>query len=161
MSRGINKVILLGNLGQQPELKHFNNGDCVSNVSLATSSSWKDKNSGEKKEITEWHKLVFSGKSAEILTQYCRKGNKLFVEGRLQTRKWQNQSGVEQYTTEIRVLDFQMLDSKQSVTQSSNTLEKQNNTFEKPINTQNPKIPETVQSQYNKDEIDWDDGIPF
>lgn len=85
MGRGINKVILLGNLGQQPELKRFNNGACVSNVSLATSSSWKDKNSGEQKEITEWHKLVFSGKSAEILAQYCRKGSKLFVEGRLQT----------------------------------------------------------------------------
>ena len=161
MSRGINKVILLGNLGQQPELKHFNNGACVSNVSLATSSSWKDKNSGEKKEITEWHKLVFSGKSAEILAQYCRKGSKLFVEGRLQTRKWQNQSGVEQYTTEIRVLDFQMLDSKPSVTQSASTQERPNVPFEKSTYTQNKSIPEPVQNQYNKDEIDWDDDIPW
>jgi single-strand DNA-binding protein len=159
MSR--NKVILLGNLGQQPELKHFKNGTCVSNVSLATSNSWKDKNSGEKKEITEWHKLVFSGKSAEVLAQYCRKGSKLFVEGRLQTRKWQNQSGVEQYTTEIRVLDFQMLDSKQSVSQSANTQEKSNKSFEKPTYTHNPNIQEPAQNQYNKDEIDWDDEIPF
>jgi single-strand DNA-binding protein len=161
MSRGINKVILLGNLGLQPELKRFKNGDCMSNASLATSSSWKDKNSGDKKEITEWHKLVFSGKSAEILVQYCRKGSKLFIEGRLQTRKWQNPSGVEQYTTEIRVLDFQMLDSKQSVSQSANTQGKPIQPFVKPTYTQNPSIPDPVQNQYNKDEIDWDDGIPF
>jgi single-strand DNA-binding protein len=160
MSRGINKVTLLGHLGQQPELKHFNNGACVSNVSLATSNSWQDKSSGEKKEITEWHKLVFSGKSAEILTQYCRKGSKLLVEGRLQTRKWQNNSGYEQYTTEIKVLDFHMLDSKQSIPQSNDTLAKQNNTFEKPDYTQRGSNPQPV-PEMSEPDIDFDDDIPF
>ena len=152
MSRGINKVILLGNIGQEPELKRFNNGGCVSNISLATSSSWNDKRSGEKKEITEWHKLVFSGKSAEILVQYCRKGSKLFVEGRLQTRKWQNQSGHEQYTTEIKVSDFKMLDTKQNVIQSKGT-------FDIPAQIKDQNISEMAYSPNN--EVDWDDDIPF
>ncbi len=160
MSRGINKVILVGNLGQQPELKNFNNGTFVSNISLATSSSWTDKNSGERKESTEWHKLVFMGKSAEILAQYCHKGSKLYIEGRLQTRKWQNQSGNEQYTTEIKVLDFQMLDSKQSFENQNNSVEKPKHIIEQPLK---PGSTSSLsgQDQNNKDEIDWDEEIPW
>ena len=161
MARGINKVILIGNLGQKPEMRYTQTNTAVATLGLATSESWKDKESGEMREKTEWHRVVFFGKLAEICEQYLDKGSQIYVEGKLQTRKWQNQSGVEQYTTEIRVLDFQMLDSKQSVSQSANTQEKPNKPFEKPAYTQTPSIPEPIQNQYNKDEIDWDDGIPF
>lgn len=117
MAKGVNKVILIGNLGNDPELKYMPNGDAVANVSLATSDSWKDKQTGEQKERTEWHRVVFFGKLAEIIGQYCRKGSKIYVEGSLRTRKWQDQSGVDKYTTEIVVDGFsgqmQMLDSRQ------------------------------------------------
>lgn len=117
MARGINKVILIGNLGQDPEIRHMPNGDAVANVSIATSDSWKDKQTGEQKERTEWHRVVFFGKLADIVGQYCRKGSKVFVEGSLRTRKWQGQDGQDKYTTEIVVDGFsgtlQMLDGKQ------------------------------------------------
>jgi len=161
MSRGINKVILIGNLGQQPELKNFNNGTFVSNISLATSSNWTDKNSGERKDSTEWHKLVFMGKSAEILAQYCHKGSKLYIEGRLQTRKWLNQSGNEQYTTEIKVLNFQMLDSKHSFEKQDNSVAKPKHIAEQTMQTKNKFYTQSGQEQYNKDEIDWDKEIPW
>ncbi len=118
MARGINKVILIGRLGVDPELKHLPSGGTVVNVSLATSDSWRDKNSGEQQERTEWHRLVFFGKVAEIAAQYLRKGSQIYVEGRLQTRKWQAQDGQERYTTEIVVNDMQMLDSKNTATSS-------------------------------------------
>lgn len=112
MSKGINKVILIGNLGADPEIRYMPSGNAVGNVSLATSESWKDKVSGESQEKTEWHRVSFFGRLAEIVGEYCRKGSKIYIEGRLQTRKWQDQAGVERYTTEIIANEMQMLDSK-------------------------------------------------
>ena len=113
--RGVNKVILLGNLGKDPEIKYMPNGNAVANITLATSETWNDKNSGEKQEKTEWHRVVFFGKLAEIVGQYLKKGSKIYVEGKLQTRKWQGQDGQDRYTTEV-VVDIggtmQMLDSR-------------------------------------------------
>jgi len=112
---GVNKVILIGNLGQDPDVKYMPSGDAVANVSIATSESWKDKNTGEKQERTEWHKVVFFGKVAEIAQKYLHKGSKVYVEGKLKTRKWQDKEGQDRYTTEI-VVDMggsmQMLDGK-------------------------------------------------
>jgi len=113
---GINKVILIGNLGKDPEVKYMPSGDAVANVTLATSETWNDKSTGEKKEKTEWHRVVFFGKLAEIVGQYCKKGSKIYVEGQLQTRKWQAQDGSDRYSTEVVVRGFngtmQMLDSR-------------------------------------------------
>lgn len=119
MSRGINKVILVGNVGQDPEVRYLPNGGAVANVSIATSESWMDKNSGQRQEKTEWHRVVFFGKLADVVSQYVKKGSKLYVEGKLQTRKWQDQSGQDRYTTEIVIDGFngvmQMLDSREGM----------------------------------------------
>ncbi len=105
----VNKVIIVGNLGRDPETRYMPNGDAVTNVAVATTESWKDKNSGEKKELTEWHRITFSRKLAEIAGQYLKKGSQVYVEGRLQTRKWTDKDGVEKYTTEIIADTMQML----------------------------------------------------
>lgn len=110
-SRGINKVILVGNVGQDPETRYMPNGNAVTNVTLATSEVWKDKNTGQQQERTEWHRIVFFQRLAEIVAEYVRKGSKLYVEGRLQTRSWE-QDGVKRYTTEIVAGEMQMLDSR-------------------------------------------------
>lgn len=112
MSRGINKAIILGNLGNDPEVRYLPNGDAVANITVATSESWTDKQSGEKKEQTEWHKVTFYGRLAEVVGEYLRKGSKVYVEGKLQTRKWTDQQGVERHTTEIKASDMQMLDAQ-------------------------------------------------
>jgi single-strand DNA-binding protein len=109
----VNKVILVGNLGRDPELRTFPNGDQIANVTLATTDKWKDKASGEPREHTEWHRLVFSGRLAEIAGQYLRKGAPIYVEGSIRTRKWQDQSGQDRYSTDIRVDQMQMLGSRQ------------------------------------------------
>ena len=111
---GINKVIIVGNLGQDPEVRFMPNGGAVANFTVATSEAWKDKQSGEQKEKTEWHRIVMYQRLAEIAGEYLKKGSKVYLEGRLQTRKWQNQQGQDQYTTEIIVNDMQMLDSRNS-----------------------------------------------
>ena len=111
MSRGINKVILIGNLGNDPEIKAVAD-TTFANLSIATDESYKDKTTGQMVPKTEWHRVVFSGKVAEICGQYLKKGSKVFIEGKLQTRKWQDQSGADRYTTEIRGFEMQMLDSK-------------------------------------------------
>ena len=111
-SRGINKVILVGNLGNDPEHRVLPSGGGVTNISLATSESWKDKASGEQKERTEWHRVVFFNRLSEIAAEYLRKGSKVYVEGTLRTRKWQDQSGQDRYTTEIVGAEMQMLDSR-------------------------------------------------
>lgn len=103
MARGVNKVILVGNVGGDPETRYLPNGNAVTNITLATSDSWKDKQTGQLQERTEWHRVVFFGKVAEIAGEYLRKGSQVYVEGRLQTRKWQDQSGQDRYTTEIVV----------------------------------------------------------
>ncbi len=109
---GINKVILIGNLGQDPDVRYMPNGNAVANVSLATSESWKDQNTGETQERTEWHRVVFFRRLGEIVGEYCKKGSKIYVEGKLQTRKWQDKNGQDRYTTEIVADQMQMLDSR-------------------------------------------------
>ena len=108
----LNKAILIGNLGQDPEVRYAPSGDAISNVSVATSESWKDKTSGEKRESVEWHRVVFFGKLAEIAGQYLKKGSQVYVEGRIQTRKWQDKDGQDRYTTEIRADTMKMLGGK-------------------------------------------------
>lgn len=108
-SRGINKVILIGNLGQDPEIRYTASGAAVANVNIATSEQWKDKDTGDMQERTEWHRLVFFGRLAEIVGEYLKKGSQVYVEGRLQTRKWQDRDGNDKYTTEIVVNEMQML----------------------------------------------------
>ncbi|GAB5500182.1 MAG: single-stranded DNA-binding protein [Pseudohongiellaceae bacterium] len=110
-SRGVNKAILVGNVGNDPEVRYMPNGNAVANVSIATSDQWKDKNTGEQQERTEWHRVVFFNRLAEIVEQYVKKGSKLYIEGRLQTRSWE-QDGVKRYTTEIVANEMQMLDSR-------------------------------------------------
>ncbi|MDX5332446.1 MAG: single-stranded DNA-binding protein [Gammaproteobacteria bacterium] len=109
MARGVNKVILVGNLGNDPEVKYMPSGGAVTNISLATTDQWKDKNTGERQERTEWHRVVFFNRLAEIAGEYLRKGSQVYVEGRLQTRKWQGQDGQDRYTTEIVASEMQML----------------------------------------------------
>ena len=109
----VNKVIIVGNLGRDPETRYMPNGEAVTNIAVATTESWKDKNSGEKKELTEWHRITFYRKLAEIAGQYLKKGSQIYVEGRLQTRKWQDKEGVERYTTEIIADTMQMLGGRQ------------------------------------------------
>lgn len=109
MSKGINKVILIGNVGKDPETRYLPNGDAVVNFSLATSEEWKDKNTGEKKEATEWHKIVAFRKLAEIISKYVTKGSRLYIEGSLKTRKWTDNGGTDHYSTEIVAKDMQML----------------------------------------------------
>lgn len=117
--KGVNKVVLLGTLGQDPETKSFPNGGSVTQFSIATSESWVDKASGERKENTEWHRIVASNKLGEIAQQYLKKGSKVYVEGSIKTRKWQDQSGQERYSTEIRMSNMQMLgDAPQQQQQS-------------------------------------------
>ena len=107
---GINKVIIVGNLGNDPEMRTMPNGEAVANISVATSESWTDKNTGERREATEWHRIVFYRRLAEVVGQYLRKGSQVYVEGRLRTRKWQDQNGQDRYTTEIQGDVLQMLD---------------------------------------------------
>ena len=112
MSKGINKVILIGNCGQDPDTRHTPSGNAVTNLSIATSESWKDKTTGEAQERAEWHRVVFFSRLAEIAGEYLKKGSKVYVEGSLRTRKWQGQDGQDRYTTEIVASSMQMLDSR-------------------------------------------------
>ena len=139
----INKVILVGNLGADPETRYMPNGDAVANIRLATTESWKDKASGEKKEITEWHRVVFYRGLAEIVGQYLKKGSSVYVEGRIRTRKWTDKEGQERYTTEIEANEMQMLGGKPSGDSA---------TSEKPRNAQGAQ---------NTAIQDMEDDIPF
>ncbi len=112
MARGINKVILIGNVGQDPEVKYLPSGGAVANVSIATSEAWKDKNTGQQQERTEWHRVVFFNRLGEIAGEYLKKGAKVYIEGALRTRKWQGQDGTDRYTTEIVASEMQMLDGR-------------------------------------------------
>lgn len=145
-SRGVNKVILLGTLGRDPEVRTTSNGSVIAGMSIATSETWKDKQTGERKEQTEWHRVSMFGRTAEIARDYLHKGSKIYLEGRLQTRKWQDKEGKDQYTTEIIANEFQMLDSKrEDGGQPSNTQTQSSNT----------------QSKTAPAEADFDDDIPF
>ncbi len=112
MARGVNKVILVGNVGQDPEVRYTAGGSAIANLSIATSEAWRDKQSGQMQERTEWHRVVFWARLAEIVGEYVKKGSKIYVEGRLQTRKWSDPQGVERYTTEIVASELQLLDGR-------------------------------------------------
>ncbi len=111
----VNKVTIVGNLGRDPEMRAFPSGDQLANVTIATTDKWKDKQTGEMKEATEWHRVVFNGRLAEIVGQYLRKGSQVYVEGSLRTRKWTDKDGIEKYTTEIRADQMQMLGSREGM----------------------------------------------
>jgi len=167
-TRGVNKVILIGNMGADPEVRYMPNGNAVANVSLATSDTWKDKNNGEQRERTEWHRVVFFGKLAEIVGQYLKKGSKIYVEGRLQTRKWQGQDGQDRYTTEV-VVDIggtmQMLDSRGS--EQGHGQSRQAPPPQSPPNATRPAGPAPAKAApdpgYDGGSVngDFDDDIPF
>ena len=130
MSRGVNKVILVGNLGQKPEMRYTATQSAVANISIATTESWKDKESGEMRDKTEWHKVVYFGKLAEIVEKYLDKGSSVYIEGKLQTRKWQDKSGADRWTTEIVGNELTMLGSRAS---NSNNPPMQSNESESPF----------------------------
>lgn len=158
MARGINKVILVGNLGKDPEGKFMPNGNAVTNITIATSESWKDKQTGQQQERTEWHRVVFFNRLAEIATEYLKKGSKIYLEGSLRTRKWQAQDGQDRYTTEIVASEMQMLDSRGGSSDYASSGADSN--LSKPIsNTEmaSKEITETQDSVSN----DFDDDIPF
>lgn len=112
VARGINKVILIGNVGSDPEVRYMPNGNAVTTLSIATSETWKDKQTGEKQDRTEWHRVVFYNRLGEIAGEYTKKGSRIYIEGSLRTRKWQDQQGIERYTTEIIANEMQLLDSR-------------------------------------------------
>ena len=137
--KGVNKVIIVGNLGKDPETRYTQNGNAVTNITVATSESWTDKNTGQKQESTEWHRVVFFKKIAEIAGKYLKKGSKVYIEGSLKTRKWQDKSGQDRYTTEIIANNMQMLDSRQdgattaattAATTTANTQQQQTDGFD-------------------------------
>lgn len=135
MARGVNKVILIGNLGGDPEVRYMPSGGAVANITLATSEAWKDKQTGEQHDRTEWHRVAFFNRLAEIVGEYLKKGSKIYVEGSLRTRKWQDKNGQDRYTTEIIASEMQMLDSKGAGTSehgSSNASYQQDNHNAKP-----------------------------
>ena len=130
MSRGVNKVILVGNLGQKPEMRYTATQSAVANISIATTESWKDKASGEMRDKTEWHRVVYFGKLAEIVEKYLDKGSSVYIEGKLQTRKWQDKSGADRWTTEIVGSELTMLGSRAS---NSNPTQSSSNESESPF----------------------------
>ncbi|WP_343155123.1 single-stranded DNA-binding protein [Buchnera aphidicola (Kurisakia onigurumii)] len=179
-SRGVNKAILIGHLGQDPEVRYMPNGGAVANINLATSDVWRDKNTGEMKEKTEWHRIVLFGKLAEIAGEYLKKGSQVYIEGSIQTRKWQDQNGTERYTTEIIVNiggTMQMLGTRNSNSSnysSSIPVNKKDNkniisdrNYKKNIINNNDlkKIDkykkDSIQSSDNNTSINFDDDIPF
>ena len=158
MARGINKVTLIGNLGNDPEVRYTPSGTAVANVSIATSDSWKDRNTGERQERTEWHRVVFFSRLAEIVEQYLKKGSKVYVEGRLQTSSWE-QDGVKRYTTEIIANDMQMLDSRGEGAGAGGSFERQQQPQADAAAPGKPAAAQAASSNF--DNFDDDDDIPF
>lgn len=151
--RGVNKVFLQGNVGQDPDVRTMNNGDQVVTVSIATSEVWKDKQTNENKEQTEWHRVVFWRKAAEIIAKYVTKGSKLWVEGKLQTRKWTDQQGIERYTTEVIAEDFQLMGGGNGQTGGAQQSQ--------PPRSQPAHSGGGQQRPQNEPPMDFDDDIPF
>lgn len=145
---GINKVIIVGHLGNEPELRTMPNGEAVANISVATSESWTDKNTGERREMTEWHRIVFYRRQAEVVGQYLHKGSQVYVEGRLRTRKWQDQNGQDRYTTEIQGDVLQMLGGRN------------NGTGTTPAPTPTPSANASIPAEHPPMD-NFDDDIPF
>ena len=138
--RGVNKVILVGTLGRDPETKTFQNGGSLTQFSIATSESWTDKNTGERKEHTEWHRIVASNRLGEIAQQYLKKGSKVYIEGKLKTRQWTDQNGQERYTTEISASELQMLDSKGDSNYQQNQSQNAQQGYAQPKPQAQPKL---------------------
>ena len=153
MARGINKVILVGNLGADPETRYMPSGSAVTNLSVATSEQWKDKQSGEQKDRTEWHNVVFFGRLGEIAGEYLRKGSQVYIEGKLRTRKWQDKEGNDRYTTEVVANEMQMLDSRGGGSSD----------FNQGQGGQSQSAPQSAPSQAAPAPVnnDFDDDIPF
>ncbi|WP_428775077.1 single-stranded DNA-binding protein [Vibrio sp.] len=172
-SRGVNKVILVGNLGNDPEIRYMPNGGAVANITVATSETWRDKASGEQREKTEWHRVVLFGKLAEVAGEYLRKGSQVYIEGQLQTRKWQDQNGQDRYSTEVVVQGFngvmQMLGGRAQGGAQGQPMGQQSGGWGQPQQPQQPmaqKQPaaqpqQSSQPQYNEPPMDFDDDIPF
>ncbi|MFU8798072.1 MAG: single-stranded DNA-binding protein [Gammaproteobacteria bacterium] len=152
MARGINKVILIGNLGNDPEVRYMPSGGAVATLSIATSESWKDKQTGEQQERTEWHRVVLFNRLGEIAGEYLRKGSKVYIEGSLRTRKWQDKSNIERYTTEIVGSEMQMLDSRGG---AGSTGPSTNNNAH-----QSPSAPQAMETAATGPD-NFDDDIPF
>lgn len=131
-SKGVNKAIIVGNLGDDPSTKYLPSGGAVTNISVATSESWKDKNTGQQQERTEWHRIVFFNRLAEIAGEYLKKGSKVYIEGKLQTRKWQDQSGNDRFTTEIVGNEMQMLDSRGGSDSHGDSTQSPSGNFQQP-----------------------------
>ncbi|BGI51595.1 MAG: single-stranded DNA-binding protein [Buchnera aphidicola (Ceratovacuna japonica)] len=172
-SRGVNKVILIGNLGQDPEVRYMTNGVAVANMNIATSETWKDKNTGETREKTEWHRIVLFNKLAEIAREYLKKGSQVYIEGSLQTRKWQDQNNIDRYTTEIVVNiggTMQMLGTRNS-NSINNTKKEESDSKNMDANKKKLSKESNMREKdsYSKKDIllnessdtDFDDEIPF
>lgn len=166
MSKGVNKVILVGNLGKDPEVRYMTNGGAVASITLATSESWRDKATGEQKEKTEWHRIVLFGKLAEVAGEHLRKGSQIYIEGALQTRKWQDQSGQDRYTTEVVVNvggTMQMLGSKQGDSQGAQSQGRQQSGPQQnqQWGQQHAQGQQQATHQSSEPPMNFDDDIPF
>ena len=160
MARGVNKVILVGNLGSDPEVRYTPSGGAVANLTIATSDTWKDKNTGQKQERTEWHRVVMFNRLGEIAGEYLKKGSKVYVEGRLQTRKWQDKNGQDRYTTEIVANEMQMLDSRGGSGDFA-TQQQQYGGQQQQNRPQQQQPAPTAEPIGAGDYADFDDDIPF
>ena len=148
----VNKVIIVGHCGRDPESRYTQGGDCICNIAVATSESWKDKNTGEKKEMTEWHRVTLYRKLGEIASQYLKKGSQVYIEGKLHTRKWTDKDGIERYTTEIIADEMKMLGSREG--NGDNHGQQQSTGGQRPRNQAKPQ-------QQSQNFSDMDDDIPF
>ncbi|UVK79249.1 MAG: ssDNA-binding protein [Sodalis sp. Ffu] len=159
-NRGVNKVILIGNLGQKPEVRYMPNGGQVANITLATSENWRDKQTGEIREKTEWHRVVLFGKLAEVAGEYLHKGSQVYIEGSLQTRKWQDQNNQDRYTTEVVVNingTMQIMGSRQNNDANSNNNIQHDDNHAQTVRLMQNNAP----TDNNKSPMDFDDDIPF
>lgn len=157
MARGVNRVTLIGNLGNDPDIRYTASGAAVANISLATAESWKDKNTGEQQERTEWHRIVFFGRLAEIVGEYLRKGAQVYVEGRLQTRKWEDKEGKDRYTTEIVANEMQMLGSRSGGSTNYDSAPRSAT----PDNTPELQTAPSTSADAPSSPDNFDDDIPF
>jgi single-strand DNA-binding protein len=161
MARGINKVILVGTLGKDPEVKYMPSGGAITNVTVATNDSYKDKNTGEKKETTEWHRVVFFNRLAEIAGEYLRKGQQVYIEGSIRTRKWQGQDGQDRYTTEIVASEMQMLGGRPGGGMSAGSYEEGTPARSSNYGSSAPAAPASGGGHSERGFEDFDDDIPF
>ena len=157
----VNKVIIVGNLGRDPETRYMPNGEAVTNIAVATTESWKDKSSGEKKELTEWHRITFYRKLAEIAGQYLKKGSQVYNEGRQQTRKWTDKENIERYTTEIIADTMQMLGSRQGMGGGASMDDDYSSSAPAPRQNSAPAPARSAPSKPAPNFSDMDDDIPF